>query len=202
MISHTSKALGILTLIGALNVADPAAAGGKKAHVHGAGNAHIAIEKAATSAATPGEGQFSITLRYELPAETIFGFEHAPKNAEQQQKISQGIEETRTNSPQWAKLDAALGCVFGAAEVTHQTETSTTKDTNENKGSKGHKEHGAHSDIVIQTTAKCQKDPAGSKLTFDLWKQLPRLKSLNLQIIGEKVQKGGRATAKKPVVDL
>lgn len=170
-------------------------AGGK--HVHGEGRLDVAIETPSQSTAESAQGaqNFPLVLRYQLPGDTLFGFEHEPKNDKERQVISEMLTQVRTGAQQWLTLPAELGCTSWAVEASEPQKHAPKEDGKKKKAAE-------HNEVVVTVKGTCTKDPLGSKVAFDGFKTLKRLHVLEIQIVGRDTQTGLRLRRKKPEFTL
>lgn len=150
----------LLSLISTSTFADNHKHHKQKSHEHGSAKLEIAVE-----------GNV-IDIDLESPAESILGFEHAPKS--DAEKMAYATAENK-----WKKnlmsdlfvLDKSLECM--------ETENSFKQEM-EDHGKKS----GTHSEIEAEVKITCKKDPKGQFLTVNLRKHFPKMKKLKIDIVG------------------
>jgi hypothetical protein len=119
-------------------------------HVHGQGELSIAFDEA--------RGVFQLSL----PAESAFGFEHKPKNEEEQSRLDKALSLLRENATELFVFDASLRCTW--ANPTVRVETK-----------------GSHADVFANYEVSCAKSPKGSSLKFQFREHMPRLRVLRVE---------------------
>jgi hypothetical protein len=148
-----------------------------KSHSHGDAKLDVAVD-----------GK-TVSFDLDAPGDVIFGFERRPKNDQDKTKIAEELARL-TNSPsEFLILPVDAGCVLATKEIhADQADESAKDKANE------------HADVNAKYTFNCTSDLAGKKLATGLFKAWPRLKTLKVQILGSKDQKG--LTLKADTADL
>lgn len=144
-----------------------------KGHVHGAGKFSITFDK------TKGRAEL------EVPAESILGFEHAPKNDKQKKAYEESMAALETGIAKLVQLDASLNCQFTKDFIGLEKDES-------GKQSK-------HADYLATFNVTCDKSPVGSKVIVD-FSAYKRLAKLEVTVLADNVVK--TVTAKKKPVEL
>lgn len=128
------------------------------AHKHGEGKLAIAFDKT--------EGQ----MEFNIPAESIVGFEHKavkPRDVEKQKNAIELFEKELSNM---VRFDPGLMCQLKKHAV--QVEEKSKK----------------HSDFVAHYKIACEKSPAGTSITFD-FKPLEKVMSVEIIVLAGTLQK-------------
>lgn len=145
----------------------------EKAHVHGSGSVSLAFDS------TKGK------LQFESPADSTVGFEHTIKTKSDQKKVDDTLALIKSQMAEMIHFSPELKCTFSPAEVQFEIEKTS-----------GHAE--THSEFDIN----CAKSPKGSTLTFNFKKIFPKLKTVDVQIIVDDLQKSLKVETEAAQVDL
>ena len=130
-----------------------------QAHQHGAGKLGLAFE------GTKG------VIDFEIPAESIMGFEHEAKSKADQKKKADSIELLKTKMNEMVQFDSTLNCVMQAQDVQVVSQEKN------------------HSEVKAQYAVQCEKSLLGSVINFNLQKHFKRIKKVDVQIIVDSLQK-------------
>ena len=153
------------------------------AHVHGMASLTVAQE-----------GR-EVLLELESPAANIFGFEHAPGNAQQRTVVREALHILRNAEPLFAFPDRA-GCVVQEVDI----DTPFTADS--------HSEHAheeaqaAHSDILAGYRFECSHPERLDQLRLGLFSAFPRFEQLKVQFILAGSQGAATLDATQPVLEF
>lgn len=127
---------------------------------------------------THGAAQLSIALdgkalrlELELPGDSAFGFEKKPQSKDDQAKVDAALTLLRTKAQAIFALPPDLGCHVTKSEVETHYE-------------------GSHGEVHGTYDMTCTKAPAGSTLTLEIFKELPRVREVKVQIVTEGGQRG------------
>jgi hypothetical protein len=132
-----------------------------KQHKHEHGKAELAI-------AVDG---LQLEAELEAPAESILGFEHLPRTADEKRKQEAAFARLRNQAGSLILLPAAFGCVFQAGDVhTHDDPNS------------------GHRDVHATFRAVCKQPPKQGEVRFAFSKHFPALKELAVQLVAEQHQ--------------
>ncbi len=164
------------------------------AHVHGKPKLDIAIEGT------------KISLGFESPAESIYGFEHEAKNPKDIAARDAAVKELKENSGNIFQFQPALSCTLASATVEpwvtedhdHDREKSIKKGSHKEKS----KKHGEHGEVHADYVFNCTKTPSGTKLTVTLTDKYPRLLEIAVQLISDKKQAGATLKSGSTSLDL
>lgn len=125
------------------------------AHVHGAAKLDIAID------------DLNGKIEFRAAAEGVLGFEHKPKSAPDQKKLTDTKQIFVQSMEKMVNFDSALLCHLEKIMVDQIPE----KDHQDNKEAAHKKDaehlNGEHSDFVATFKVLCQKSPLGSRLKLD-----------------------------------
>lgn len=141
------------------------------AHEHGSATISFAYE------------QNTAEIELEAPADSVLGFEHAPKS-DKEKKI---MEDARLL---WGKMTSEL--VIFPKELNCKTTETTFKqeldDDHHEHDKKHHKDKGeSHSEIEASAKIVCEKPIAGD-VVIQFKKHFKRMKNLKLEVVGAKTQ--------------
>lgn len=145
----------------------------EKAHVHGSGQVSIAFDGS--------KGQ----LLFESPADSTVGFEHKATSPADQKIVKTTLDLIKEKIAEMVHLNPELQCQFKPVEVQFEIDKKS-----------GHAE--THSEFSLT----CSKSPRGSQIQFNFKKFFPKLKSVDVQIIVDDLQKSLKVTEDSALVDL
>jgi hypothetical protein len=169
-----SRTLFIAVALGlALHVTARAA---EHAHVHGAVNLNVAIEAS------------HVTLQLEAPLDSLVGFEHAPRTAEQKQAAQQMFE--RFNTPQ---------SLFGFAPGAQCTLTSSSAESAALQAGAGEAAKGGeeHADLDGSFVFDCKQVKAIDSIDLSgLLAAFPRINRIDAVVVAPGVQ--AKRVVKRP----
>lgn len=184
-----SAALFSLALMAAL----PALAAGPQAlaHVHGLAQLSVAVDG----------GQVQIQL--ESPLDSLLGFEHAPRNAQQRETVRAMAKHLRQAGGLFV-LTAAAGCQLTGVDLQSaalpaellqaQTTASPVTPTVSTKTAGA----GAHADLQASFSFTCSQPAALHSLQLQLFAAFPGLRQIDAQLATANKQRATRLTAKNP----
>lgn len=120
-------------------------------------------------------------LELHAPAEAIYGFEHSAKSAKDKKRKDDGLQKLEEKISEMLILDPALKCEI-KKEIFEVIEQKN------------------HSEVEAEFGISCEAPVVGSVLTFNFQKTFPRLKSVQIEVLADQVQKS--LEAKKNGVTL
>ncbi|MCX6118561.1 MAG: DUF2796 domain-containing protein [Proteobacteria bacterium] len=147
---------------------------GHKAHEHGRAALNVAVEDK------------KVVFEFESPSESIYGFEHEAKTDEQKKTRDAAVQILKESVDKIFIFESKLGCSVTSNSV-EPFVTEDDHDDHHKKNSKA-KHSGEHSEVHAAYTATCKESPAGSQLQVDLVSLFPKLKSIKVQVVGDKSQ--------------
>ena len=156
------------------------------AHEHGAAILNIAIESN------------SLHLELESPAMNIVGFEHAPKNHEQEHAVKHAVSELRKGNTLFI-LPAAAQCHLAEVEVESPLlETDQHEHKDDHKPDKHKEEHSErHSEFHAAYVFQCKNINALNEIDVQLFNKFKGTEELRVQLISAKGQTVKELTAKQ-----
>jgi hypothetical protein len=162
------------------------------AHVHGVASVNAALDGT------------SLTVELESPAESILGFEHAPKSQAEKDAVAAALTSLKSGEKLF-NLPAAAGCVL--------KETDIDMPSGFADGKAGHKDHAhkhdhagdtgeGHADIDGSWRFTCAKPSAITSFGLGLFSAFPRMEKVNVVWLAAGAQKAGVLTPAATVLDL
>ena len=129
-------------------------------HEHGRAELNIAIE---------GSG---LTAEFDSPADSILGFEHTPRTAQEKKAAAAALEILRTRGGELLLLPVDAGCQFAAGKASLAAEGS------------------GHQDVEASFRATCRKPLKRGDIRFAFGKHFPGIRQLVVQVVGADFQTG------------
>jgi hypothetical protein len=142
-----------------------------KAHTHGLATLNIVIE-----------GRTGM-LEFSAPAEDLYGFERAPRNAAERERRDAALNRLRRGMGELVIFDGSLGCTITATEV---------RDAHDAHGHDHGKAGDDHADVRGEYAIACQRPPAGKEIRFGFSKAFPAIKTVQVQLLADDRQDGRR----------
>jgi hypothetical protein len=136
------------------------------AHLHGAGSLGIAFEE--------NKGR----MEFKIPSDSIIGFEYTPKTNKDKKTKQAQLEILEKNISEMVVFNSAIKCQIIKDKI------EIVKDGGESKEPRAE-----HSTTFATFNVKCDKPPAGTKISFNFHKFFPRIQDLDVQIIAGSIQK-------------
>ena len=135
------------------------------AHVHGAAKVTLALET-----------YLAGTIDLDVPAESIYGFEHKASTRADKEAQERGFKPLRNNP--YSILRLPSDCEVKMIKV------EAEKAEAEEKPEPGEEEHhGEHSDINASYSLKCTNSLAGAKIWVGMFDIFSRVKSVSLRVL-------------------
>ncbi len=147
------------------------------AHEHGIARLGLAVDGA------------RVTVDLELPAESVFGFEHAPRSAEERATVAEALDRLRTGGAGLLAFPDGTTCALDSAEVQAPEDV---EDDHAGEGQHTHEEEGAqHEEVHLLASLTCSREPIGpASLRFaDL---LPAVVQVDLTVFTATGEAAGR----------
>ena len=145
-----------------------------RAHTHGNGTLELAID-----------GN-SVKGKFEIPMESLLGFENLPKNADQKRAVST-LQDASKKIDNFIKLPSQAGCV--------QKRTVAEADMFLGKKSD-------HSDLDLTFEFECKKPTEINQINLVIFTNYQKLKSLKVDVLSQISQHSFQVSSKKPFVNF
>ena len=173
------------------------------AHIHGVVETNIAQD---------GEHLlFEITA----PGSDVVGFEHAPKNKEQELLLEQAIAKLKEPATIFSLSDSA-NCTVSDIHVSHNMKNESHDDDEHNhddhdhdhdhdhhNDDSHHEEHqGKHGEFTAQYEYHCEKMPELNQIETQWFTVFSHTQKMTVQYLGDSGQKAATLTAKKSALAL
>jgi len=142
------------------------------AHSHGVGNLELVVQGS------------SVKASFEIPMESLLGFEHLPRTPEQKKAMAD-LQTATAQASYFITLPAAADCQPKSLQV----------NADMFKGQKSE-----HSDLDVALEFSCAQPNALKQLEIPLFKKHPRLSSLKVDMVSPKGQASVTLKAKDPVL--
>lgn len=160
-----------------------------KAHAHGLATLDIAIE-----------GKTGV-LRFVAPAEDVYGFERAPRNAAERQKRDAALTKLRTRFAELVILDASLGCRITNSSLKDIGDRAADHDRAHAEGrDHDHDEDGGHAEVTAEFALACTQAPAGKDIRFGVTRAFPSIRTVQVQLVSDTQQQGLRVQSDRGTV--
>ena len=160
------------------------------AHEHGVVRMGLAVD-----------GQ-RISLNLEIPAATVFGFEHDPETEEEIALVSEAMELLRTRVGEVIAVSPELACELEDVEVVSSPEVdeghSHSEDEDAHSDDEGHshsEDEDAHSEVGVAASWFCGQSVEGTNANLRLGSLWPDAELVDLTVITSMGQAAGRVAA-------
>ena len=160
------------------------------AHEHGVVRMGLAVD-----------GQ-RISLNLEIPAATVFGFEHDPETEEEIALVSEAMELLRTRVGEVIAVSPELACELEDVEVVSSPEVdeghSHSEDEDAHSDDEGHshsEDEDAHSEVGVAASWFCGQSVKGTNANLRLGSLWPDAELVDLTVITSMGQAAGRVAA-------
>ncbi|MDE2676601.1 MAG: DUF2796 domain-containing protein [Gemmatimonadota bacterium] len=144
-----------------------------------------------------------LTIDLQLPAESVFGFDHAPRSAEERAIAAEALDRLRTGGASLVAFPDGATCALESAEVQapegaegdqpgeDQQPQEDEGHEHEDEGHEHEDEGNQHEDVRLLATLTCSREPIGpASLRFaDL---LPRVEQVDLTVFTAVGEAAGR----------
>lgn len=184
----------ILTLFGSLMFSASLAAREKHgAHEHGSAKMSIAVDQA------------SVQISFEVPSDSMFGFEH-PALAEADQKtVSEAMKALREKGLELFVFAAEKNCKVTSARVKAKQEDdmlAAKTASNAKVPKKPAVPSDVHADVDADYRFTCGSSLAGSTLRLGLMTLFPKLKKIEVQLLSGDKQSGQKVVSAADAISL
>ena len=132
-----------------------------------------------------------LTVDLELPAESVFGFERAPRSAEERATVAEALDRLRTGGARLIAFPDGATCAVDSAEV---AAPAGFEDDHAGEDQQPHEHEGdGHEDVHLLASLTCSREPLGTaSLRFaDL---LPDVVQVDLTVFTAAGEAAGRVT--------
>ena len=145
-----------------------------------------------------------LTVDLELPAESVFGFEHAPRTEEERAAVAEALDRLRTGGARLLAFPDGTACTLDSAEVrgpegaeddhageeehVHEEEhAGEDEHVHEEDGHEHEDEGTVHQDVHLLASLTCSREPIGpASLRFaDLLPDVERVDLTVFTALGE-----------------
>ena len=109
-------------------------------------------------------------IEVHAPAQVIYGFEYAAKSAKDKKAKDQGMQKLADKISEMIVLDPESKC-----DIKMEMSEVDQKE--------------AHADVEAEFRVNCEKSPAGTNVIINISKVFPRVKRVQVDLVGEGVQK-------------
>ena len=130
-----------------------------------------------------------VTVDLQLPAESVFGFEHAPRSAQERATAAEALDRLRSGAVRLLAFPEGTSCALDSAEV--QAPEGVEGD-HAGEDQQPHEEEGIeHEDVRLLASLTCSREPIGeASLRFaDL---LPAVVQVDLTVFTVTGEAAGR----------
>lgn len=158
------------------------------AHEHGTAKIDIAAD------------DLNATIHIEVPAMSIYGFEHVAKNSQDKTLVQNAVNKMKLNINKIVKFDPSLGCTFSSSKIDPFVQDSDDDDDESDMTKK--EEKSDHGNFRADFNIKCTKKIAGTKVTFGFQKYFPNIKKLNVQGLSDESQQPATISDDKGFLQL
>jgi hypothetical protein len=137
-----------------------------------------------------------LTIDLQLPAESVFGFDHAPRSAEERAIAAEALDRLRTGGARLVAFPDGATCTLESAEVqapegVEGDQPAEDQQPHEDEGHEHEDEGNQHEDVRLLASLTCSREPIGpASLRFaDL---LPRVEQVDLTVFTAAGEAAGR----------
>lgn len=122
-------------------------------------------------------------IEMSLPSSAIYGFEYMPTSAKDKKAKEAGLQKLEDKVAEMFVLEPSLKCEI-KKEIFEVDQ------------------RGAHSDIDAEFRINCEKSPLGTSVMINVSKVFPRIKTVQVDVIAEGVQKSQEVKTSGEVIEL
>ena len=153
------------------------------AHEHGVVRMGLAVD-----------GQ-RISLNLEIPAATVFGFEHDPETEEEIGVVSEAMETLNTRVGEVIAVYSELACELEDVEVVSAPEVDEEHAHSDDEEHAHSDDEDAHSEVRVAVSWFCAQSVEGTDATLRLGSLWPDAELVDLTVITSMGQAAGRVAA-------
>lgn len=145
-----------------------------RAHSHGNGILELAID-----------GN-SVKGKFELPMESLLGFENLPKNTSQKKTMA-ALQEATQTIENFIQLPASAGCVSKSISAASDMFLGKKSD---------------HSDLDLSFVWECKKISEIKQIDLVIFKNYRKLKSMKVDLVTPQLQQSFQVKSSKPIINF
>ena len=141
-----------------------------------------------------------VSMDLEVPAATVFGFEHAPKTEDELEMVSEGLAALRARVGEIIAISPEFGCELEDFEVVDAPDVEESEGA-EDEHAHSEDEHAhsededAHSEIRVAVSWSCVQSIEASSATLRLGSLWPDVALVDLTVMTSRGQAAGRVGA-------
>ena len=141
-----------------------------------------------------------VSMDLEVPAATVFGFEHAPKTEDELEMVSEGLAALRARVGEIIAISPEFGCELEDFEVVDAPDVEESEGA-EDEHAHSEDEHAhsededAHSEIRVAVSWSCVQSIEASSATLRLGSLWPEVALVDLTVMTSRGQAAGRVGA-------
>ncbi|MDC0160919.1 DUF2796 domain-containing protein [Gemmatimonadales bacterium] len=148
-----------------------------------------------------------VSMDLEVPAATVFGFEHAPKTEDELEMVSEGLAALRARVGEIIAISPEFGCELEDFEVVDAPDVEESEGAedehahSEDEHAHSEDEHAhsededAHSEIRVAVSWSCVQSIEASSATLRLGSLWPDVALVDLTVMTSRGQAAGRVGA-------
>ncbi|OYZ24068.1 MAG: hypothetical protein B7Y39_02400 [Bdellovibrio sp. 28-41-41] len=121
-------------------------------------------------------------IEFKSPAESVVGFEYAPKTDKDKSKLTTAINDFESKITTYIQFDSSLGCKVEKKSIDLVAE-------------------GSHADFIAKFILSCIKPVNGTTVTFD-FTGLKKLKDIDATVLIEELQLKAEIKSKKTKLEI
>jgi len=141
-----------------------------------------------------------VSMDLEVPAATVFGFEHAPKTEDELEMVSEGLAALRARVGEIIAISPEFGCELEDFEVVDAPDVEESEGA-EDEHAHSEDEHAhsededAHSEIRVAVSWSCVQSIEASSAALRLGSLWPDVALVDLTVMTSRGQAAGRVGA-------
>jgi hypothetical protein len=160
------------------------------AHEHGTAKLDIAFDSK------------KVEVNFEAPSISIYGFEHIAKSSKQKSAVAAGIKKLKENITSMLIFSPDLKCKIEKNKIDPFVKEEEDDDDVHHDEPQNTKVKAEHGNLKALFTFNCDKPLTGSLIKFSFSRFFPAIHKLNVQVLGDKVQKGTTIEGEKGELKL
>lgn len=128
----------------------------------------------------------SVKGKFELPMESLLGFENLPKNASQKKTMA-ALQEATQTIENFIQLPASAGCVSKSISAASDMFLGKKSD---------------HSDLDLSFVWECKKISEIKQIDLVIFKNYRKLKSMKVDLVTPQLQQSFQVKSIKPIINF